>query len=162
MKPTPLSLIRAYPEHIHVETDAEGVSDTDYNLECELEIGQNKEQERLWRVCVDVSFGGKKGIKAAYHGRIRYVGFFSVSEPVPKDKMERIIAVTAPSILYSSIRELVALLTGRGPGKAVMLPVVSFLDNANALVPPKVETAAPALPLKPMAKTKSTTRSGAQ
>jgi hypothetical protein len=42
--------------------------------------------------------------------------------------MPKLVAITCPSMLYSAIRELVALLTGRGPHRPVMLPTVSFQD----------------------------------
>jgi preprotein translocase subunit SecB len=60
---------------------------------------------------------------------VQYIGFFSVDEPVPEGQMGRMVAVTAPSILYSSIRELLALLTGRGPMPCLLLPVVTFIDH---------------------------------
>lgn len=129
MKRTPLRLKLAYPEVVSVATDVDGNPEADYDVSCKLEIGQNQADSRMWRICLGVKFGGKPPDAPPHRGEVRYVGFFAVESDVADEKMERVIAVTAPSILYSSIREFLALLTGRGPMPCVMLPVVSFMDH---------------------------------
>jgi hypothetical protein len=58
--------------------------------------------------------------------------------------MYRLIGVDAPSILYSSVRELVALLTGRSSSKTVLLPTVSFIENVVVPAPEPVVQPHPA------------------
>jgi preprotein translocase subunit SecB len=133
MKP-PLSLELSYPTLIHVVSEPEGSCDAGYDVEYDLRVGQNTTQERRWRVELRVTFGAKGVKRPAYKGEATYVGIFTVADDYPKEKMYRLIGVDAPSILYSSIRELVALLTGRGATKTVLLPTVSFIENV--VVPP--------------------------
>jgi preprotein translocase subunit SecB len=139
MKP-PLSLDLSYPTLIHVVSEPEGSCDAGYDVECDLRVGQNTTQERRWRVELRVRFGAKSVKQPAYKCQVTYVGIFTVADDYPKEKMYRLIGVDAPSILYSSIRELVALLTGRGATKTVILPTVSFIENV--VVPPDQSPAA--------------------
>ena len=130
MKAAPLSLDLVYPKLIHLVSELEGSSDAGYDVQCDLQFAQNKEQQRRWRIELGVTFSAKGVKRPAYKGEVRYVGFFTVAGDYPSDKIPHLVAVTGPSILYSSIRELVALLTGRSPLRpSVLLPTVSFLGN---------------------------------
>ena len=134
LKPAPLSLDLSYPTLIHVVSDIEGACEG-YDVESDIEIGQSKNQERRWRVQLAVKFSAKGAAVAAHKGEVTYVGIFTVAPSYPAEKMPRLVAVNAPSILYSAIRELVALLTGRGPLGTVQLPAVSFIENVLVLAP---------------------------
>ena len=134
MKSSPLSLNLSYPTLINIISNPEGSGEAGYDVECDLEIGQSTSAERRWRVQLTVTFNAKGAAIAAHRGEVTYVGIFTIAEDYPAERMPRLIAVDAPSILYSSVRELVALLTGRGPSKIVLLPTVSFIQNA--IVPP--------------------------
>ena len=130
MKAAPLSLDLAYPTLIHLVTELEGSCDAGYDVQCDLQFAQNKEQQRRWRIELGVTFSAKGVKRPAYKGEVRYVGFFTVAADYPDNKIPHLVAVTGPSILYSSIRELVALLTGRSPVRpSVLLPTISFLGN---------------------------------
>jgi preprotein translocase subunit SecB len=139
MKNAPLSLDVSYPTLIHVVSEPEGSCDGGYDVECDVQIGQSANNERRWRVQLGVKFKAKGATVAAHRGEVTYVGIFTVVDDFPLEKMYRLIGVDAPSILYSSIRELVALLTGRGPTKTVLLPTVSFIEN---VVVPSVQSPA--------------------
>jgi preprotein translocase subunit SecB len=129
MKTTPLSLQISYPTLIHITSDPQGVRDAGYDVECDVNVWQNKSNDRRWRVQVSVKFKGKGATTPAHQGEVTYVGIFSVADDCPSEKMYRLIGVEAVSILYSSIRELVAVLTGRGGTRIVHLPVVSFVEG---------------------------------
>lgn len=126
--PAPLSLDVSYPTLINVVSDIEGTCEA-YDVECDVDVAQSASDERRWRVRLSVSFNAKGAAVAAHKGQVTYVGIFTVVPEYPLEKMPKLVAVTAPSLLYSAIRELVALLTGRGPLRTVQLPAVSFLDN---------------------------------
>jgi preprotein translocase subunit SecB len=129
MKNAPFSLDAAYPTLVHVVSDPEGSVTVGYDVECDVQVWRSDQNERRWRVQLGVKFKAKNSVVAAHHGEITYVGIFTVIEGYPEEAMNRLIGVNAPSILYSSIRELVALLTGRSSTKAVLLPTVSFIEN---------------------------------
>lgn len=129
MKNAPLSLDQSYPTLINVVSDPEGSCHGGYDVECDIQVAQSANNERRWRVQLGVTFKVKGAAVAAHRGEVTYVGIFTVVDEFPLEKMYRLIGVDAPSILYSSIRELVALLTGRSSTKTVLLPTVSFIQN---------------------------------
>jgi len=138
MKAAPLSLETSYPTLIHIDSEPEGSSDAGYDVQCDVQVFQSKEQERRWRIELGVTFSAKGVKRPAYKGEIRYVGIFTVAADYPSDRIRHVVAVTGPSILYSSIRELVALLTGRSPLRpSVLLPTVSFM---GAVIKPLPES----------------------
>lgn len=141
MKSAPLSLDLSYPTLIHVVSDPEGSCNAGYDVECDVQVWQSANNERKWRVQLGVKFKAKGATVAAHCGEVTYVGLFTVVEDFPLEKMYRLIGVDAPSILYSSIRELLALLTGRSSNKTVLLPTVSFIENV--VVPVSQSAAAP-------------------
>jgi preprotein translocase subunit SecB len=128
MKP-PLSLDVSYPTLIHVVSDPEGSCEAGCDVSCDLRVAQNATQKRRWRVELCVKFTAKGVKEPAYKGEVTYVGIFTVADDCPEQRMYRLIGVDAPSILYSSVRELAALLTGRSSAKTVLLPTVSFIEN---------------------------------
>lgn len=134
LKPAPLSLDLSYPTLIHVVSDIEGACEG-YDVESDIEVAQSKTQERRWRVQLAIKFSAKGTAVAAHKGEVTYVGIFTVDPAYPVENIPRLVAVNAPSILYSAIRELVALLTGRGPLRTVQLPAVSFIENTLVAAP---------------------------
>ena len=81
-----------------------------------------------------VSTGRKE--KVPYSFRVSLVGYFHVDESVvEKNKKQAniLLYANAPSLLYAAARELLATATARGPYPAVILPSVSFLDDAEKL-----------------------------
>lgn len=129
MKTSPLRLEASFPAKISLENRIDGDPEAEITPECAPEFLQNKDNPRLWQVRLNIKFAGKPGTRALHEGEIEFVGLFTVTDEVPEEQMARLIAVTCPSILYSSAREVVALLTGRGPYKAFLLPAVSFTDG---------------------------------
>lgn len=132
LKPAPLSLDLSYPTLIHVVSDIEGTCEG-YDVESDIQVAQSKTQERRWRVELAIKFSARGTAVTAHKGEVTYVGIFTVDPAYPAEKIPRLVAVNAPSILYSAIRELVALLTGRGPLRTVQLPAVSFVENTLVL-----------------------------
>lgn len=135
MKSAPLSLDFSYPIQINIVSDPEGACDAGYDVGCDIAIAQSNSNQRRWRIQLEVKFSAKGVKNPAHKGEVTYIGIFTVADDYPAEKMPRLVAVNAPSMLYSSIRELVALLTGRSPLRTVLLPTVSFVENVIAPLP---------------------------
>jgi len=59
------------------------------------------------------------------------IGFFRWStEGQPEDQVAQIVAVNGASILYSSAREYLLMITSRAPWGQLSLPTMSFADVA--------------------------------
>lgn len=121
----PLNIRFSFPKRIDLTANLSGEIAREITVRNETEFAQNKTNPREWLVSLGVHIEGKDA-QAPYFGHVEYVGIFSVAEDYPEKKMGRLVAITAPSILYGAVRELVAFLTGRGPHRPVMLPTVSF------------------------------------
>lgn len=66
-----------------------------------------------------------------YWLRLVLVGFFRVAEGFPVEHAETLVKVNGPSLLYSAARELLAMITSRGPYPAIVLPTVTFQTIAE-------------------------------
>ena len=54
------------------------------------------------------------------------LGFFLVLDGYPEDKIERLVHINGPSMLYGALREIVKAVTLRGPYGAIILQSPSF------------------------------------
>jgi len=125
----PINLDLSFPRKIEIEAHLEGGElAKKLTTRCDLEFSQNKQNERQWQTVLAVFFEGE-GAPGPYKGCVEFVGLFTVAGDYPVEKMSKLVAVTCPTMLYSAVREMVALITGRGPHRPVTLPSVSFQDQ---------------------------------
>jgi len=139
MKPSPLQLDRSSVGNLTLRVADRGVAVPD---ELEIEVvpsfGRHNENPLRWLVGIKVTFGRSGDKPVPYEGEIEYDGVFTIiDESLPEEMQLRLIAITGPSILYSSAREIIASLTARATNGVFLLPSVSFTDQQ--LVPLKAE-----------------------
>ena len=91
-----------------------------------VEAGSNPESDRQWQVQVDLSSHPDFPEPAPYALHFTAIGLFRVDESFEHDDLERLIRVNGASVLYSAMREFVALFTSRAPWGAVKLPTINF------------------------------------
>ena len=95
-------------------------------------VANPQEPTRLTAV-VEIQSQTAPEIKIPYDFRVVIVGYFRLHPELPPEDTERAmeaLKTTAASVLYSSARELIASVTGRGPFPAIILPtVVITLDE---------------------------------
>lgn len=119
--------------------------------------------ERRWQVSLDVCHQPAPETNFPYAYRVALVGQFSIAPHVKAEDEERTVRIHGASVLYGMTREIVRVLTGRGPYRPVIIPTVSFYEqkpvapaNPEPATKPKpaVEptTATAKLPRKPRAK----------
>ena len=117
---SPLSLNKHFVTSIQLEairsTDLPG----EVKIEVEAALRQDVASKLTWTVDVKV------GIQSSYVGHIRLYGHFSVDQNFPHDKVQEMVGINGPSILYGAAREMVANITARGPHPMISLPSVSF------------------------------------
>jgi len=95
-------------------------------FELRVELATNPESNNHWQVTLDFTTSEDYPDPSPYELRFTAVGFFVVDENFEHDDVERLIRVNGSSVLYSAMRELVALFTSRAPWGAVTLPTVNF------------------------------------
>ncbi len=117
----------------------------------------------VWSVQLLVTFkaGGNQPI--AYEGEIEMLGRFRVvAKDLQEEKHRELVAVNTLSILYSSARESIAMLTAHGPFGKLLLPSVSFADQNKLFGPgeqqPETEPSTPEIQKTSDGKSKVTSR----
>ena len=81
-----------------------------------------------WVVTVRVHLKSPNDKPTTYVGTVQCVGVFSVAPNWPPDQIEKLVAINGCGLLYASIREMIAMVTARGPYTYPLLPTMSFLD----------------------------------
>jgi preprotein translocase subunit SecB len=99
----------------------------------------NLDLPRRWRLDLEVTIGAAEGEpQPPYSIVIALSGVFRVPDEIEMEAARKLAFVNGLSILYSSARETVLLLTGRFPLGPFVLPAVSFVDEYDRLAPQQV------------------------
>lgn len=133
MIPSPLRLEKYFFTKIHVEACMDDREDPGQGaLTTESNCLQHKKDSSRWMVALEVrQENDSNNGKPDYLVDIEIVGLFTIEQDYPAEKADQLVKANAPALLYGSVRELVALLTGRGPFASVQLPSVAFVDEAD-------------------------------
>ncbi len=87
------------------------------------------ERPGVWKATLEIA-GKDENEDAgppAYRFRLRTVGFFRYAgEDMPEAEVARIVGANGCSILYSSAREYLLMITARAPWGQMALPTMSF------------------------------------
>lgn len=134
MKTSPLQLDDAFiGEVVITPSDTElTVRDSahDVVIDATPSYARHTENPLKWSVKLSVEFKSAETRSAPYEGRVQCEGYFTVvNNEQPEDRQRKLVAVNAPTILYSMARDMVATITGRGRHGKFLLPSVSFIDQ---------------------------------
>jgi len=104
------------------------------NNSATVETAKNKNDKNDWRVALKLSCAPSDKTPCGYVIDAEFVGFFQILDPtISDDRAADIVAANAPAMLYGAARELVLLVTGRGPLAPYILPSVSFIDQMPSI-----------------------------
>lgn len=126
-------------------------------LQVSVTRGVNPEDARDWFCRLSVELPPSKG-RFSCSLRAVVAGFFTVGGECPDERVQTLVDVNAPALLYGVAREALAALSGRGPLPPLCLPSVTFID---AIAPqgkpqePKTATTRRKTSSEPTAKTKT-------
>ena len=139
-----------------------------------VDMGQNTKDPTKFRMMLRVTSDEKKD-ETPYTFDLQLLGYFSVPDVEPFFGMDVWVYRSAIMILYSTAREVIASVTGRGPFPALILPTLTFdlTESARAALKAGVEAEQaragakkrPPRQLPPAAKTpskKKTSKKGAK
>lgn len=136
MAQPPLQLEESYFDVVSLEAAPEYVPDAEarprrHGVEMQLGLATVDDSPGVWRVSLDIRHKDVVEEAPRYRFRLRVVGFFRWStEGQPEDQVAQIVAVNGASILYSSAREYLLMITSRAPWGQLSLPTMSFADVA--------------------------------
>ena len=92
----------------------------------------NNPRQWMFELLVDLP-EPEEGSKFPYRVQARLIGFFTVSERYPEERVERLAKTNGPALLYSSAREILAFVTGCSPYPQLIIPVVTFIQPEKAI-----------------------------
>lgn len=156
MKPAPITLIEYFATDLLLVTNKAFVPDKPVQfVEDEFHIDvvlarqdQGDQTIRRWQVTLEVRHQPSPATNFPYSYRVVLVGQFSVASSVKADEEERTVRIHGASVLYGMTREIVRVLTGRGPYRPVLIPTISFYDQKTPAAVP-VAAAPSAVPQEP-------------
>ena len=115
--------VRANPAYQHSE---EGVLVPQPAIEPRLQVARVKGDQKRYQLTLTVGSDPDCDEGEPYQIHCQVVGQFVVEEAFEREDLDRLVAVNGASILYSSLREMVLIVTGRSAWGAVQLPTVNF------------------------------------
>jgi preprotein translocase subunit SecB len=99
------------------------------NISTKVETAQHVENQRDWKAAIQIKCEPIEKNSGGYSIAIELVGFFEVANEMPEDRVADIIAANAPAVLYGAAREIILLITSRGPFPPFSLPSATFIDE---------------------------------
>lgn len=133
MAQPPLQLEESFFDLVHLEAVPEYAHGPErsqrHAVGMKLNLATLDDQPGVWRVTLDIRDDDVGHEIPRYHFRLRVVGFFRwTAEERPEDQIAQLMAVNGTSMLYSSAREYLLMLTSRAPWGQLSLPTISFAD----------------------------------
>jgi preprotein translocase subunit SecB len=126
MKLSPLQAETIFFTHLQIESnpspDKQGAMDIEAECECKLQ----DEKARRWTVVLTLK---SENTGANYLFNIQLFGGFQVHKEYPADKVQQLVEVNGPAVLFGVAREMLHTITNRGPHAKIILPTVNFIDN---------------------------------
>jgi preprotein translocase subunit SecB len=142
---SPLQLRHSCFTNISVQTNPNGLPDGQITLEPFIAFQKNQTDANQWLLSLRVIMKSTDAQKPfIYDADIGIHGLVEVQADFPAEKREQIATVNGLSILYSSIREMLLMMTARSGHGPMCLPTLSFVevlankiaeDGANAKAP---------------------------
>ncbi len=147
MSSPPLRLDRHFFPKVIIEADPgyRGARKTpsEFRVENRVELRQHSKVPRKWQVLLSIKVATEKDRPVPYRIELDVVGFFEVTESVQAEAMGGIVHNNGASILYSSAREFLLTMTGRGPWGPFCLPTAAFLAQPAQPASAKAPTPKP-------------------
>lgn len=123
--------IEANPDYVPQEAS----SDNPIKLRLDIGLGEHQEDSTKYQVSIGIDeLRAEKGA-LPYRIALQVVGQFSVNQDFRPEDLKKIVQVNGASMLYSAARELVLLVTSRGPWSAFQLPTISFYQAVSEAAP---------------------------
>lgn len=108
------------PDYVHFNVDGE--------------LGQKVDEPSRLRYILKIESANSAKKQVPYAFSLSLVGFFNINLKNADDNIKMLLHASAPELLYSAAREILASITGRGPYPAIILPSVTFSDHAEQVL----------------------------
>jgi preprotein translocase subunit SecB len=125
---TNLSVKATLPEFPSPQEALQAVEGSGANISTKVELGKNNNDPLNWRVVLQVSCKPMENRFCLYSVDLELIGFFTIHKDIDKSKVGDLVAANGPALLYGAARELLLLITSRGPTAPFILPSATFVD----------------------------------
>ena len=131
MKNSPLQLEHYCVTAVHLDAnlDAKVPEKIEWRINSKCDFATHRDDSRRWKVDLTISFHAADEATGPYKGSVSFIGFFAVDDTYSEEKVKLLVETNGPSVLFGSVREMVANLTARGPWPMVLLPTQSFYKS---------------------------------
>jgi preprotein translocase subunit SecB len=134
VKLSPLILRTYFVTELSVKANVaaapEQIVDGRSNIGTKVETARSDDNPRLWKVSLRIDCNEAEGSFCPYYVKAELVGVFEVHPEVNESTIGDLVSSNGPAILYGAARELILLVTGRGPLPPFLLPSATFIDHA--------------------------------
>ncbi len=103
----------------------------DAGVQTKVQLAQHQNNPRKWQVTLGLTSGATDK-NLPYRINLECVGFFEVAEDVEEKQAPLLVRTNGASILYSSAREFLLMVTGRSLWGPFYLPTTNFLEPFQA------------------------------
>lgn len=140
MRPSPLKVHGIYFVEIDISLPRHEVADPkQISLSTRTDVQKVNEDPICYEVTLTTQFTIEFGIteeeeeKAAtrFENQVVVLGRFSVDQAYPSERVDDLVKINGPAVLYSVTRELVSNFTSRSLSEIIVLPSVTFIDAAG-------------------------------
>ncbi len=138
MKPSPLQLKRYFLTEICMTATPYFDPQKDHryefnNLQNSVDIKKDGHHPLAWQVILALKYIPKPNENVPYGFNLKIDGFFQVDPKWPQSKVETLVNINAPAVLYGAAREILAQVTSRGPWGPLLLPAVNFIPEKKPI-----------------------------
>jgi preprotein translocase subunit SecB len=142
VQPSPLFLKNYFVTRLLVEANRTAdlsKVEGQVNTTTQLQPAQHNENKRDWRVTLKISCTPTEPTMCCYLVEIELVGFFEVHKSINEKDIADLVIGNGPAILYGAAREIILLVTGRGPFPPFSLPSATFIDDCPSSKRPSAQ-----------------------
>lgn len=132
MQTSPMQLKHYFVTDLNVTTNrqhksGQSIKVSDADLKINTDFLLQEEESNNWQVTLRVQLQASPETNAPYYFMVELVGYFSVAE-IYKGPPDWLVRTNAPSVLYSTAREVLRSAMSQGPFCPLLLPTASFYD----------------------------------
>jgi preprotein translocase subunit SecB len=155
MSPTPLRLESYFFTKVHVDANPAYSPDKqpkEQDIQVDVSVGilRSKKDADRYQLALEIDRVHSDSAELPYQFSVAAVASVIVDPDLKHPDVARLVKVNGSSMLYSAARELVLLVTGRGPWGSFQLPTLNF---HSAIQPTETQ-------IKKTAKSNKTAKSG--
>ncbi|WP_321368032.1 hypothetical protein [uncultured Desulfuromusa sp.] len=112
----PIVDIKANPKHNPED-------EIDITLDIDSAVLKPDERYNYYQLLTDIKVSEEDSKNEPYLYHVQTVGFFSLNDDLPKNELKELLHNRGIESLNSATRELILMITGRGPWGAIGLPI---------------------------------------